>query len=111
MMDIKISSAEWADRNVSILTCPKCHGSHLHQYTVHTYHRDEDNDRVVHTAAFMDGSAVKCVLNKAVNNPSSRRHGLTILFECETCHTGSEMPFELDIWQHKGSTYMAWRPE
>jgi hypothetical protein len=40
-----------------------------------------------------------------VANPSGRRHGLAIAFDCEGC--GDEI--ELTIAQHKGLTAFAWR--
>lgn len=48
-------------------------------------------------------------------NPSSRRQGLSIEFECEMCHGDMDdgkkntlPPFQLAILQHKGNTYIEW---
>ena len=43
--------------------------------------------------------------NKGSGNPSWRRHGLAICFECEFCGRTSE----LTIAQHKGQSLLAWR--
>jgi hypothetical protein len=40
------------------------------------------------------------------DNPSTRRHGLIIDFECETC---SANPIQLRFAQHKGTTLVSWR--
>ena len=108
----KFDPDQWSNDATLAMLCPQCGGNNLHQYTVHTFHRGEDDEKVVHTTAYMDGSEVKLVPSQQTNNPSSRRHGLTIEFECENCHWDvASDSFKLDIWQHKGTTYMVWRTE
>lgn len=103
----KFEDGGWTDATVALL-CPKCKNPHLHQYTVETFHRGEDETKLIHTSAYMDGTEVVVRPSAAVSNPSSRRHGLTIHFECEHCHHEGEDAFHLNIWQHKGTTYMHW---
>lgn len=104
----KFDLDEWSNDPSLALLCPKCGGNNLHQYTVHTFHRGEDEDKVINTSAYMDGTEVKVVPNDETDNPSSRRHGLTIEFECENCHQTAGDSFRLNILQHKGCTYMVW---
>lgn len=56
----------------------------------------------------VDGSAtnVKSAPSAVSSNPSSRRHGLANQFWCEGCQGVTELTVE----QHKGHTYLAWRP-
>jgi hypothetical protein len=86
------------------LLCPKCGNDFLHHADVIVYDRREDADdtRVTTIGATIN---VAMVPNARSGNPSSRRDGLAIEFECEGCHG----QFELTIEQHKGQTYLNWR--
>lgn len=42
------------------------------------------------------------------DNPSPRRQGLLIEFSCETCGMGKQHRHILQIYQHKGQTYVEW---
>ncbi len=83
------------------LICPYCKGNNLHQGNVHHFDRAEDSDNGVHTISHGNGSV--SIDNEMEGNPSKRRHGLFIEFYCETCDVKG---LRLNIYQHKGITYM-----
>jgi hypothetical protein len=87
------------------LYCPSCHQANLHQESCTTFWRESEDSDECNT------TYTKCKLTEKKdkywalrNNPSSRRDGLLIQFECEHCDCGPV----LAIYQHKGSTYVAW---
>jgi hypothetical protein len=95
-----------------VLLCPRCGFNCMHHYRVTAFNRKEDDARVQKTDIVTDdlywggGSAevrVSLVKNTS-DNPSSRRHGITMCFFCEGCHG----KFKLSIDQHKGQTSMRW---
>ena len=45
--------------------------------------------------------------DQLTGNPSSRRHGFKVYFNCEGCSVRSILSFS----QHKGTTYVAFQPE
>ena len=81
------------------LLCPKCNGNYLHHHRVEIFEREEDQDHGIHLTV-QDGSV--STDTSMTNNPSSRRHGLAIHFECEMCGTQSIF----SIAQHKGNTHV-----
>jgi hypothetical protein len=87
------------------LCCPNCGGRCLHHGRITVFDRREDDPEI--TVTTVTGGKVRqsTVSEKQANNPSRRRHGLAIEFECEMCSAISE----LTIAQHKGSTYFGWR--
>ena len=96
------------DWGTSVLRCPRCNGNNLHQRTVTVFDRGEDQEQVVRTTVEGNTTTVDVVGNEG--NPSSRRHGLSILFDCERCGNSNETYYiELTVAQHKGSTETAWR--
>ena len=91
---------------LNMLNCPICHGDNLHQGRVTVYERNEDAEQVLRTIVADRGHLSRdFVANSSSGNPSARRHGLAIQFECEGCGDIGELTIE----QHKGSTYLAWR--
>lgn len=84
------------------LTCPKCHNHNLHQFITEIFEREEDEKKGDHYT--IRESSLKVDKN-IKENPSLRRHGLSIHFRCEYCDAVSL----LDIYQHKGCTYIDWR--
>lgn len=89
-----------------LLQCPLPHcfdvdgESYLHQLSVDVYFRQEDtNCEGVH----IDGDGTVSTPAKHPN-PSARRDGIVISFECENCDGGKRMT----ITQHKGQTYIQW---
>lgn len=88
-----------------ILLCPRCtpaDGTYLHQLAYTIYERPSGEDGL---SIAIDISSVDSVVHTvAKRNPSRRRQGLAILFECEQCGLA-----ELTIYQHKGNTFSEWR--
>ncbi len=83
----------------SELQCPNCGSSHLHQKIVDVYERHEDARTGLH-AQIKDNKSITDA--NMTDNPSPRRQGMLIHFNCEECTTS---PI-LKIFQHKGTTYM-----
>lgn len=89
---------------IDSLHCPRCGADTLHHGEVVVYDRAEDQPTCVKTSIFAGQVSVDPRASNALN-PSSRRHGLTIQFACESC---GEAPIILKIAQHKGSTRIGW---
>lgn len=92
-----------------VLACPLCNGDYLHQVRTEIFERSEDEVITQRTTVRGSGVAVESVKSHKSGNPSLRRHGLRILFECEVC--SSENPKSkmfLSIFQHKGNTWIGW---
>ena len=70
------------------LLCPKCHCNNLHQTAVDVYFRPEDATHGIH--AHVDFEGVKTDMD-VDNNPSARRSGLYITFECEQCDGNKDL--------------------
>lgn len=83
----------------NILLCPYCGGGNLHQGMVEVWNRRrEDSEDGLHAVI----SDHVCIETSMHGNPSSRRQGLAVWFECESCGDG----IRLTIAQHKGTTYV-----
>ena len=82
--------------------CSYCDGIYLHQIAYTIYERPSGEDGL---SIAIDVVNVDSITHSvAKRNPSNRRQGLAILFECEHCGL-----VELTIYQHKGNTYSEWR--
>jgi len=92
---VKISTEDFTDE----LECPGCGGRNLHHREVHVFERREDESTGVRTRIYGKETCVDTSMN---GNPSSRRDGLSIFFDCETCDA---LPV-LNIFQHKGTTFL-----
>jgi hypothetical protein len=92
-------SSESPDGAVS-LRCPSCAGVYTHQGDVRVVMREEDAEHGLSVSVSRRQTVV--VGTDVQGNPSPRRHGLSIEFLCETCHS----VFGMDIYQHKGVTRM-----
>jgi hypothetical protein len=100
--EINLEHEHWA---LQLLTCPHCRGPYLHHGAVRCYDREEDAE-VTTVSTVADGQcSVKLLPSNAVRNPSGRRHGLAIAFECEGCASY----LELTLAQHKGISMLEWR--
>lgn len=98
-----------------ILLCPEC-GHNMHQRRVSIFARTEDAERtrVVDVNLYTGELSTQELPSHKVDNPSARRHGMTIYFDCEIC--GAEKPTTiptvvthiLHLAQHKGFTYLVW---
>jgi hypothetical protein len=93
------------------LHCPRCDGVYLHHCDVIVYDRGED-DAICRQTSVLPGETIGSskTPNRGSGNPSSRRHGLRILFWCELCGPGDETTPDLAlcIAQHKGNTHVHW---
>ena len=83
------------------LICPNCGCNNLHQVAVDVYFRNEDAKYGLHTCVDFSNATTDMEVG---GNPSLRRSGLYITFECEQCPVESK----LNILQHKGTTYLEW---
>jgi predicted nucleic-acid-binding Zn-ribbon protein len=99
-MEVKIEN----DGFGAELICPKCGCNNLHQMAVDAYFRNEDAVHGMHTR--VDFFTTKTDMDVS-GNPSARRSGLFITFDCEQCE-GDKM---LNVYQHKGTTYLEWSYE
>lgn len=88
-------------QNDNDLECPACGGGNLHQCKVTTFWRNEDAEL---GRKVISSTADTIETKDMQSNPSPRRSGILIMFECETCYAEPEM----SIIQHKGSTYIGW---
>lgn len=84
-----------------VLSCPNCASSNLHQTSSSVFFRDNE-DAVTGKFFRIDKSKVEKTFGD--KNPSLRRDGLLIEFECEQCDAD---PI-LAIYQHKGFTFIEW---
>ena len=86
------------------LNCPALSDfCHLHQGKVTIYNRSEDDPHPVVTTV-QDGVSETYIAANNDGNPSPRRQGMTIEFMTEQ----RKAPIYLNIYQHKGETYMFW---
>ena len=91
-----------------VLACPHCPNeieSYLHHGRVTVYARREDEPLVTITEVNNGVAHTKELDSRRSGNPSFRRDGVAICFECEFCGRTSE----LTIAQHKGQSLLAWR--
>ena len=93
---------KFLDENCGPLTlvCPNCEQQFLHQVSAGVWFREEDD---THTGGhWITQGSVRAA--DPTDNPSRRRSGLSIRFECERC----EAKPCLNIVQHKGETFVQW---
>jgi hypothetical protein len=90
----------------SVLDCPLCGESLLHQRDVTVFTRAHEDGPVTRSSIPSNGDLpFDCVRgNPAPDNPSDRRQGLRIAFECEQCAD----KLSLCIAQRKGETLIWW---
>jgi hypothetical protein len=87
------------------LVCPSCDSEYLHQYKVTVFNRSEDADLTSVTTVVGGLAATHLQPSEGCRNPSSRRQGVAIEFNCEGCRNR----IELTLAQHKGATHIGWR--
>ena len=95
---VKLSD-EISSEGENVLHCPNCDGFYLHQEKTEVFERGEDSPTGLHVN-IQDGAAK--VDQIITGNPSPRRHGLTVHFNCETCDSAVQMV----VYQHKGNTFV-----
>lgn len=88
------------------LKCPTCNEINLHHTSITVYSRSDDEEETFRTIVGHKGNVTDIVKSRGCGNPSSRRHGLTIMFYCEHC--GDGIDYVLCIAQHKGQTDIYW---
>jgi hypothetical protein len=107
--DIRAQMHTRAERAAKFLTgdetlrCPWCGGDYLHQRRVEVFHRHRE-----------EGPSVGVTVERGVpiadlsaSNPSERRQGLLIFFDCENCDLEAQ-DLPLAFYQHKGRTFVEW---
>lgn len=87
------------------LACPRCGGECLHHTGAVFFDRGEDQKSVVKIV--VDGPTTTTSMDPGTGNPSSRRHGMFVKFDCEECSTPGDT-LQLNIAQHKGATELSW---
>ena len=97
MTDGLETSPRWGDP----IRCPGCNDENLHQGRVDVFIRKEDAEEGNNTLVI---GRMTSMSRDMTENPSPRRDGLTIQFECESCSADPQ----LAIIQHKGSTFIYW---
>jgi len=96
--------------NEDRICCPVCGSYYVHQLAVEVFTRaqeDAPSDILLtlnNVEAFEDQSPAEPVRT----NPSERRQGLLIHFECEMCDD-LRRGWVLAIYQHKGVSFLEWR--
>jgi hypothetical protein len=94
------------DSSYGQLDCPCGGGGNLHHDNVTIFACGEDPNTT--TVIAQDGrtAQVSDFPSQDTCNPSPRRHGMLIEFDCEQC---PDKKMQLAIFQHKGHTYMEWK--
>lgn len=95
------------------LNCPDCGDNYLHHRGTTIFERSEDESLTTVIAQNGRTAQISDFPSDDTCNPSSRRNGLIIEFECEHCHYDREglngLPLHrLAVIQHKGNTFMEW---
>ena len=81
------------------LLCPGCGQPNLHHESVEVYERDREDSETGIKAVMKRGLQVS---RDMMDNPSRRRNGVRMVFNCEHCDAISD----LTVIQHKGTTYL-----
>lgn len=87
------------------LNCPCSGEGNLHQGNVTIFMRREDGNTTTVIAQDGRSAQISDFPSADTCNPSPRRSGMLIEFECEQC---PEAKLQLAIFQHKGHTFMEW---
>ena len=96
---IKIKKDEWNYGDE--LVCGNCNSNYIHQGKIEVFDCGEDMTGIcLHT---ISGNSEIKVDRDFTMNPSPRRQGLRVHFECE-----SGCKPVLNMLQHKGGTFMYW---
>jgi hypothetical protein len=98
------------------LCCPHCRGDRLYHGRVTVFHRIEDDEIITQTVVTGPTATVEAVPNSRTTNPSARRDGIEIEFQCELFHREKNLDFAnqrmfLRIAQHNGRTLLERRFE
>jgi hypothetical protein len=110
-MMIKITenvNIESYDDSKGLLLCPSCGEGNLHSEKVTTFNRNEDDKICLVMESDIEGPSSMSMSRAAPDNPSLRRHGISISFWCEHCNPGVDGLVHLKIAQHKGASQIWW---
>lgn len=92
-----------------VLLCPVCEGDYLHQDNTEVVHRIyfEDSDCMVHDIKNAREIETRILKQEKAHG---RRDYVLISFVCEYCCEGTDrnIPWKLQIMQHKGRTLIEW---
>lgn len=91
-----------------VVRCPRCDSEYLHHTGAVFFDRVEDGPSAVKIDVRGPATKTAVIPSEGSGNPSSRRHGMKVLFECENCLGEGDSTIELNIAQHKGSTQLSW---
>ena len=89
----------------SLLHCPNCGSTYLHQEKIYVYTRAEDAPSTVLSVDAQCGETENLLRNgdsQPLGNPSRRRDGIRVFFSCE----GFDASIHMTIAQHQGNTYV-----
>ncbi|WP_141689680.1 hypothetical protein [Aeromonas sp. EERV15] len=81
------------------LLCPGCGGNYLHHRKVEVFSREEDAATGLKVTVEHLSMSTDTTLE---GNPSRRRDGLKVYFDCEFCDAKPV----LRLYQHKGFSYL-----
>jgi hypothetical protein len=87
-----------------LLLCPRCGGDYLHHGAVVIKDRPEDQDGVCTIVGYQQISQQPIDKDQC----EGRRDSLFVRFMCEFCGERKGY-FWLEIQQHKGRTFLAWK--
>jgi hypothetical protein len=99
-MDKQLNLAPESMFDRTELLCPRCGYNYLHHEKVHLYARSEDRETELFSFDAYTGQPTEHGLCDPDENPSARRHAVTVEFSCEGC----KGPVFLHLAQHKGVT-------
>jgi hypothetical protein len=87
------------------IKCPNCgEAGDIHPISAAAYMREEDSKTGNYARVTRDQVETVSGGELPPCNPSERRDGFTLLFECWEC----DRVLIMDIFQHKGPTYLSW---
>lgn len=94
-------STDRSSRNVelmsAVLNCRHCGNPTLHANRIDVYNRKEDEETGQHVTISPD--TLVAIDRDLTGNPSPRREGMTMTFDCELC----DYKTKLHVFQHKGA--------
>lgn len=88
------------------IQCPRCGFNYMHRDSVELFEASEDADSAPHITISSGGEP--SVDTDLSDNPSPRRDGMKIHFNCESCDPTGGVTSTLCIYQHKGNEIIEW---
>jgi hypothetical protein len=87
-----------------IVQCANCGEVNLHAFRVQVFERREEDAEDGRVVDVSYGEPINTRDDAEHGNPSGRRNGIRIYFQCEQCPHISV----LALYQHKGTEYLTW---